>query len=328
VPEGAPEKSALHRLLAQELAGAVPDGVAALCEAVRRRHGDAVAAVLFYGSCLRRGNAEGVVDFYVLVDRYRPVHRSALAAALARLLPPNVFYLEHAQAGKTLRTKYAVVSTRDFARLAAGRSLDCRVWARFCQPARLVYARDAAAAEAAVAAVDAATCTALGWMLAWLPGEGAERRVPPEALFVGGFRETYRAELRGEQQASIDALYASQSVRFGAVLQAGLEALEAAGVLEILEPLQTGRPTRVRAAGQRLQRRRRQWPFRRRLSKSLAMLGQLKTPLTFEGWAPYALWKLERHSGVHIELSPRQRRHPLVYGWPVILRILRDGLLR
>jgi len=325
VHEGEPAADRLHALLAQELCGAVPEGVRVLCEAIRRRHGEEVAAVLFYGSCLRRGDARGVVDFYVLVDRYRPVHRSALAAALAWLLPPNVFYLEIESGARVLRTKYAVVSSRDFARLASGRALDCRVWSRFCQPVRLAYARDAAVAASVCSAVAAATCSALRWMLAWLPGEGAERRVTSEALWLRGFRETYRAELRGEQQASIDALYRTQRTHFDAVLASGLEALQARGELEILE---AGSPVVVRVPGQRLKRARRRWPLRRRLSKSLAMLGQLKTPLTFEGWAPYALWKLERHSGVHIALSPRQRRHPLLFGWPVILRILREGLLR
>jgi len=45
-------------------------------------------------------------------------------------------------------------------------------------------------------------------------------------------------------------------------------------------------------------------------------------------WLPYAIWKLNRHTGVRIEPTDRQRRHPLVYGWPVILRLLRQQKLR
>ena len=68
--------------------------------------------------------------------------------------------------------------------------------------------------------------------------------------------------------------------------------------------------------------------MRRPLAKALAIAGLLKTAFTFQGWLPYVVWKLERHSGKRIELSERQRRRPLVYGWPVILRLLREGVLR
>jgi len=37
---------------------------------------------------------------------------------------------------------------------------------------------------------------------------------------------------------------------------------------------------------------------------------------------PYILWKLERHTGRPIEVTERQRRHPLLFGWPVLARLL------
>ena len=36
----------------------------------------------------------------------------------------------------------------------------------------------------------------------------------------------------------------------------------------------------------------------------------------------------ERHSGVHFESSARQRRHPWLFGWPLLFRVLRSGALR
>ena len=49
---------------------------------------------------------------------------------------------------------------------------------------------------------------------------------------------------------------------------------------------------------------------------------------SFGDWLPYVLWKLERHGGVRLELTQRQQRYPLVFGWPVILRLLRQRTLR
>ena len=54
----------------------------------------------------------------------------------------------------------------------------------------------------------------------------------------------------------------------------------------------------------------------------------LKTAFTFGDWVPYVLWKLERHTGRRIEPSERQRRHPLIFGWPIILPLLLRRNLR
>ena len=75
----------LAQRIAAELDRPPLPGVEAFCEAVRARHGDAVAAVLFYGSCLRKNTLEGVLDFYVLVDSYRAVYRRRVPALFNRL---------------------------------------------------------------------------------------------------------------------------------------------------------------------------------------------------------------------------------------------------
>jgi hypothetical protein len=45
--------------------------------------------------------------------------------------------------------------------------------------------------------------------------------------------------------------------------------------------------------------------------------------VTFEGWLDYLLRKAERHTGQEIVLTPRERRLPLVFLWPRVLRYLR-----
>jgi hypothetical protein len=312
----------LGALLAAELAEPVPAPVAAMANAIRARHVDAAASVLFYGSCLRRGVAEGVLDFYLIVDDYRRAYTSRRLALLNRVLPPNVFYLEIEHAGATLRAKYAVFSQRDFAARAGG-GPDARVWSRFCQPARLAWSRDSATRDAVVAAVARATRTAAAQMLAWLPGRDREQRVEPAALWTNGFRETYGSELRGESAAAIDALYAAHRERFDRVTALALAAdarLGVRGAGGTALAVESDPRWRARAA--------RSWALRRRVAKLLTVLGLLKTTLTFDDWVAYALWKIERHSDRKIELSERQRRRPLVYAWPVIFRLLRERVLR
>jgi hypothetical protein len=77
----------------------------------------------------------------VLVDRYRAIEPRRLLAALNKLLPPNVFYIEVPFEDRVVRAKYAVLSLNDFA-AGASRWFHSYVWGRFAQPVGLIYARN------------------------------------------------------------------------------------------------------------------------------------------------------------------------------------------
>jgi hypothetical protein len=55
------------------------------------------------------------------------------------------------------------------------------------------------------------------------------------------------------------------------------------------------------------------------------MLRLLKAAWTFEGATRYALWKIERHSGVHIPLTPWRERHPVLAAPGVLFRLWRQS---
>jgi len=326
---GAVPAEPLEQIFREELAGPVLESALRVGNEIRARHGEGVVALLFYGSCLRCGSSEGVLDFYVITESYRGAYRSPLSALLGAALPPNVHYIE--LPGADLRAKYALISLADFARRATRASLDCRVWSRFCQPARLVWVRDEAAREAVVSAVADAALTMAARMLAWAPGDARERALDVRSLWARAFQETYRAELRSEQPASIDAIAAADPARYEAVLRAALGVLARRGELELGPELlgeQEHAALRVAQDPRALAAARRAWRGRRLLAKALAVAGLLKTAFTFDGWLAYVVWKIERHSGERIELSERQRRRPLLYAWPVIFRLLRSGALR
>ena len=66
--------------------------VAAMAAAIAAKHGEASRAVLFYGTCLREKQLDGLMlDFYLIVSDYRAAYGSAGMAAANRLIPPNVF---------------------------------------------------------------------------------------------------------------------------------------------------------------------------------------------------------------------------------------------
>ncbi|MEO7240922.1 MAG: hypothetical protein ABIW16_05930, partial [Sphingomicrobium sp.] len=63
---------ALDTLVAAELAVPVDPRVAQIAAAIAAKHGAASRAVLFYGSCLRQRQLDGLMlDFYLIVSDYR-----------------------------------------------------------------------------------------------------------------------------------------------------------------------------------------------------------------------------------------------------------------
>ena len=68
--------------------------------------------------------------------------------------------------------------------------------------------------------------------------------------------------------------------------------------------------------------------LRRVAGKAVYFLQLVKAVFTFEGGVDYAIWKIERQSGVKLEASDFQRRHPLVAAWPLVWKAWRAGGLR
>ncbi len=317
---------ALTALLSQEWTQPVPEAVQAVAAEIQRRHAEAIDAVLFYGSCLRtRQTADAVLDFYVLVRSYRSFYSQRLLRWLNALLPPNVFYIEVRQGPRTLRAKYAVISTADFEAATTPAIVPAIIWARFCQPARLVFARSEAVQNRVIHAATQATLTFLSRAMPFCARNDLSRSFPLADLWQKGFRATYRTELRTERPETIQALYAASPERYDRVARLGLRLLERQGRCVCRESdgqWAIAMPRRARWAG------RVSWAVRATGAKCLYAVRLFKTALTFDDWLPYVLWKLGRHSGVRVELSERQRRYPLLLGWPVVFKLLRQRVLR
>ena len=175
----------LLALVTGELGQPVLPEVATMAAAIAARHPTA-RAVLFYGSCLREQKLdELMLDFYLIVSDYGKAFGPRWMAAANRLLPPNVFPFEH----RGLIAKYAVLSERDFARLASSRTRNVSVWARFAQPSRLVWSADERAIKAVSNAVAHAAPALLCAARACLPDV-----IAPLDMWRQAFALTYSAE--------------------------------------------------------------------------------------------------------------------------------------
>ncbi|OQM74443.1 hypothetical protein [Manganibacter manganicus] len=307
----------LREHIRAELAMSVVPAVSAFAEKLAAEARRAPFGILFYGSSLRSGDLSGVLDFYVVLEQLEDWPRGPATRIANRLLPPNVEHHEMAVEGGVLRAKVAILSLSQFTRLTRGYSLDSSVWARFAQPVALVFARDEASTQRLIAAVGAAVATAAAWAARLGPEEG-----PPLAFWHELFARTYASELRVEKAGRAVSIVDAAPERFAAIL---VPALQTAGIETeqradgSLRPLVSTAERRTALGA---------WWRRRLLAKPLNMARLAKAAFTFKGGADYIVWKIARHSGVEIRLSPWQRRHPILASGPVLWRLWRRGVLR
>jgi len=291
--------SELRKLVAEELGIDVDPRVRSVAAAIAGRHGAASRAVLFYGSCLREKQLDGLMlDFYLIVSDYRSAYSKRWLAAANRLIPPNVFYFEM----QGLASKYAVLSEADFAHECSPGAWTVSTAARFAQPTRLVWSSDEAAAGRIRDIVSRAAPTLLGWTLPLV-----DRRDVP-AAWKRAFTETFGAELRAERKD-----------RSAAIVDADPERYERFGkaALELLPETPGSRP---RALGW--------WRRKKRRGKLYSVARLSKASLTFAGGADYIAWKINRHAGTDIRLKPWQQRHPLLAALTLLPKLIRSGAVR
>jgi hypothetical protein len=286
--------AALHDLVACELAESVDPRVAEMAAAIAGRYPGAARAVMFYGSCLRERQLDGLMlDFYLIVSDYRAAYGKSWLAPANRLVPPNVFPFEH----HGLVAKYAVLSEADFHRLNGPETLSVSVWARFAQPSGWCE-RGAEAATPTAAAVRAPPT-----LLA-----AARRCSGIDPLDCGASPSPYLfAELRSEARPAVLGRRGDPRVT----------------------PLHARRWPRRDYAGRRCRAER--CAPRRRLGnggaagKALSVIRLAKASGTYAGGIDYLAWKINRHSGAGIEIKPWQRRWPLLAAFTLLPKLLRRG---
>lgn len=300
-PGGSPaQQDALFRRIAERLDAPVNPAVRAFAAALGEEAG--AWAVLFYGSNLRTGALEGVLDFYVLMP--------GGAAGEARIWP-RVAYRERSHGNETLRAKVATMRCATFAAAARGERIDTTIWARFVQPSALAWAADDAARGDVAEALAAAAVTAARLAAALGPWDGT-----PGDYWRALFRSTYRAEFRVEKPGRENDILSVNADHFDGLLPC---ALDAAGIGFVSK----GARIAPRMAADERRSVLRWWKRRQRLGKPLNLARLIKASTTFEGAARYAAWKIERHTGMPVEITPFRERHPLLAAPGVLFALWR-----
>ncbi len=215
--------------------------------------------------------------------------RPRLHRWLGKLLPPNVYRLTQGE----LRAKVSVLRTRQLLN-AATKDFHPYFWARFAQPCHLLHCRDDNSRARLARIVEQSARQLLAAMGSPAPLTTAA------AYWQALFQRTYAAELRSERPSKYREIYAANQAYYEALFNA--------------RPLTPDRPAI--------------WWLRRAVGKAFSAMRILKSAITFEDPVDYMLWKLERHSGVRLEATERQRRYPFLFAWPLVWRLYRAGAFR
>jgi hypothetical protein len=305
----------LVELVAREAARPAPEAAAFWAGRLGALPG--AAAVLFYGSGLRDGESSEVIhDFYLLVHSYRDFAPGRLLALVGALVPPNVYYFEERLGDGWTRCKVAVLTVSQFCAEAGDRSFTPHIWARFCQPARVLFAANEWVLRRLHEAL--ADCV-LSFHRRALRLAGS---LPVADFWRAGLASTYADEIRSEGRRRPRVITAGSEEAFRERTCAALRLLPELGWIDgdgvVHSRLPAGR------------RRWQGWRLRagRPLRKAVVALRLGKAAFTFQNGLEYARWKVERHSGRRFEISAFEKRYPLWGGLILFFRAARRGALR
>ncbi len=297
----------------------------ALARTVVEGGGDSVLGVVFFGSRKTQASPDpwSGYDLFVLTREYRSFYRSlkaagalrrsrSVVAALNAILPPNQISVRGAGESRAL-AKCAVISLATLRRETSPKRRDHFCAGRLFQPTEVLYARDEVTADVILDALVSAHAMTLSWIRPWLPPT-----FDVEAYCRTLLRVSLGREIRPEPEGRSEALWQAQKDYLEAVYGIFLRGQATAGELRVAGNglYSLARPV---SAGER---RRLEAYFRR--SKVRATERWFKYMVTFEDWLEYIVHKAERHSGEEIVLTPRERRLPIVFLWPRVIRYLRD----
>ena len=281
-----------------------------LLNEIRLKHGAALQAILVYGSWLR-GKRDTMLDFYVLVDDYHTLD-SAWQGWLCHLLPHNVCHIRHGE----MLAEYALLTLDRFCH-SMQHDFHSYFWARFAQPCEILFSRDEASKTALENAFKSAANTFARRVIPTLPDQFSSRK-----LWTSGLSQTYGCELRTESSNRAESLYDFNPGYYDdlttSLAQSGNNLSNSAK--GDLFSNQSSIASRNFSSAS--------WWVRRVQGKLLSMLRLFKAAFTFNDALQYLLWKVERHTGIYIEPSDRQLKHPLIFAWPLLWKLYRRGAFR
>ena len=296
---------------------AIEGDISVLVEELKSIFGGSLVSIILYGSCLRNRNIqEGVVDLYIVVNNYNNAYKEKYLRVFNSLLPPNVFYIEVDEQDKLIRAKYAVISLADLNH-GVNNWFHSYIWSRFAQPVRILYCCDR---ETKIRLYYLFSKSVILFLKNTIPGLG-QGNFDTESIWINGLTLSYTAELRPENKNRAKYITHQSMGDFIRITQ-----YAAPAITEYLRELPRGYYQTTSTIMQ-TKRNLSQWRLRRWQGRILSILRLTKAVFTFKDCVNYAAWKINRHTGINIKVTPVLQRHPILFGFNILWRLIkRDAL--
>lgn len=322
-------ENAAYELLRDTYSEPGPPAAARFVEFFRKTFGQELAAVILYGSMIdeRLAGENSFYDFYLICDDYRRFFKRRRDRWLARILPPNVYYQELPdEAGRAVAGKYCVISLEDLKEACGLDAKDLYHLGRFSKRLILLWTRGTFERDevlgACLQAMETLTPHAINRVGNIFTLEEFIRR----ALAL-----SYEGEIRLEKtEEKVRELYESAAPFYRRIWGTMLADFSLRNREIFHEPQPDDEPDTFYLRRKTSLHARMAEPTRRliRRSRRRAKLRWPKGIILLDNWLDYLLAKVERTYGVKLELTPRERRWPLILGWKHYFRLRRQGKIK
>lgn len=258
------------------------------------------SAALFYGSGASVSSHEDptniIFDFYIIGPSYDALYDSGMLGFANKIMPPNVFYFETPSPEGVLRAKYAVLTLDHFEKLVSPKTFHSYFWARFAQPCRIYDPKNQM--------LDRLTNALAQSIISFCANSAGlvGKEFTAKELWLAGLNASYKAELRAEDSDRAGKLIESYgdwatTVTAPALRAAGFTVTASGEKLKISE---SAKPAAF------------PWRMRALAGAGLSVARLLKGTQTFNGGIDYIAWKIKRHSGIDVQITDWERKHPLL----------------
>ncbi len=196
---------------------------------------------------------------------------------------------------------------------------DIFLFGRLGKRVRVPYAKDDGVLEDVAGCILSSMVLNLSYLLPTLP-EG----LPLDDLIRRLLAMSYEGDFRIERETKVEELFRAEKAYYRRFY--GFLTEEGGGWG--LPIRREGDLCRMNLPAAECARRVRQTAAFLRRSRRRAIYRWPKALFTFGNYVDYLLTKVERSKGIHIELTPWERRLPLILGWRHFFRLLRQGHLK
>lgn len=298
------------------------DEINAFLEHFKTLFEGALLSVIFYGSCINTSTRKetSYPDFYVVVrdyaDALKKFKKKKFLSLLCKILPPTVFFLKLKRNGRAYQCKFNLISKKHIDLYTSSKAPDMYVFGRLGKRIVLPYFSSEKEIED-IALFQGRSMKMNGEMvLSFVPMKFSLDDFIKKALSM-----SYLGDYRVERDTKVDELFDSEKDFYRRVYSFILDEMvdekkfvKKSG--ELYERISFSEEEKEKIEKFLRRSRRRsvyRWP---------------KGILTVENYVDYLLSKVERARGIKIELTPLERKYPLLFGWKHFFRVKREGHLK